>query len=349
MCFAIAAYAAYSKNENIRLQSSSGAIFTLFAENVIHENGAVYGVAMTDDCYEARFFRVTDIDSLAKLRGSKYLQAKLGDTYIQVKNDLEKGLSVLFSGTGCQVNGLKTFLGREYDNLFCIDVICHGTPSPALWRKYVKHMEDKNESKLIHVNFRCKDSSWNDFGMKEIDEHSNEVYISKDIDPFMQMFLRDYCLRPSCYKCIAKDKKCSDISIADFWGIESVAPEMCDGKGTSLILVRTKKGKKAFEQINDKIVMKTVSYEDAVKGNPAEYRSAKRPEQRDTFFIDMKMMDFSELKQKYVVKIQVPLKRRVKNAIKKIALQTPFRRLLGGVKCSGNYGLLFVLQTKGAG
>lgn len=134
-------YAAYSKDEKLRLSSSSGAIFSLLAEQVINLGGTVYGVAMSQDCTSAEFIRVDKEDALSKLRGSKYLQAKIGNAYQQVKKDLESGLTVLFSGTGCQVNGLIGFLGKKYGNLYCVDVICHGVPSPRLWEKYVQYIE----------------------------------------------------------------------------------------------------------------------------------------------------------------------------------------------------------------
>lgn len=127
--------------------------------------------------------------------------------------------------------------------------------------------------------------------MKEVldripEEMAKKLYISKDKDSFMQMFLRDYCLRPSCYECAAKKMRMSDLTIADFWGINDVAPEMNDGMGTSLILIRTDKGQESFNHISDGMKLKEVSYEAGVKGNPAEFRSCARPPQRDTFFSD---------------------------------------------------------------
>lgn len=314
--------ACISKNENVRMQSSSGGIFSLAAEEVISKKGIVYGVTMTEDCYAAEFIRVSDIKEMDKLRGSKYLQAKMGNTYENVKQDLNDGRLVLFSGTGCQINGLKGYLQKDYDNLICIDVICHGVPSPELWKVYVKYQEEKY-GKLENINFRCKDDSWIDFGMKE-----NQLYISKDKDAYMQMFLRDYCLRPSCYECIAKQKKESDITIADFWGIENVAPEMNDGKGTSLALIRTEKGKKIIDAIKDSMKIKEVEYESAVKYNPSEYSSVKRPELRNSFFTDMRSMSFDDLAGKYAAPIKVSLKARIKRKTKNI-LKRILKPILG--------------------
>ena len=345
-------YACYNKDKDIRLSSSSGAVFSSLAEYVLNKQGVVYGVAMSDDCYSAEFIRVADAGGLVWLRGSKYLQAKIGNTYKQVKSDLLAGRRVLFSGTGCQVNGLKNFLGKEYDNLLCVDVICHGAPSPALWKKYVEHKEKKIGGKLKGINFRCKDDSWTDFGMKEIlaDIPQGEVkqfYISKDKDPYMQMFLRDYCLRPSCYDCVAKKVRMADLTIADFWGVNSVAPEMNDGYGTSLVLIRTDKGVKAFEAICGEFELKEITYEDGVKGNPAEYKSCLRPPQRDTFFKDMETTEFEELEKKYAPPIKVTFKSRVKRKIKD-TIKSVVRVIRGGISITKtmDYSLRFVFDCQ---
>ena len=165
----------------------------------------------------------TDMESFFKEHGGAVLSTTFDKyCYVNVRHlprffdyskvELQAGKLVLFTGTGCQVNGLKKFLGKDYENLICMDVICHGAPSPALWREYAQYQEKKSGGKLKGINFRCKDESWTDFGMKEVleDIPENSVkrfYISKDKDPYMQMFLRDYCLRPSCYECVAKKEK----------------------------------------------------------------------------------------------------------------------------------------------
>lgn len=211
----IKVYAAYSLNEAVRIHSSSGAVFTALAEYVLCKKGIVYGVAMTNDCYSAEFVRVTDEIGLSKLRGSKYLQAKLGNTYKSIRKELIEGKLVLFSGTGCQVNGLKGFLGKEYENLLCVDVICHGVPSPKLWKVYAKYQEHQNRGKIKNINFRCKEDGCVDLKKtKDAEEklaNMINIFIPKDEDSYMQMFLKDYCLRPSCYKCVAKSIKKSDI------------------------------------------------------------------------------------------------------------------------------------------
>lgn len=329
---ALNTYACINNDEEERLRSSSGGIFSLLAKCILNQKGAVYGAAMTEDCYGAELIRVDNEKQLYRLRGSKYLQAKVGDSYIKAKLDLDNELPVLFSGTGCQINGLKLFLKKDYDNLFCVDVLCHGAPSPALWKKYVQVYETKY-GKLKSVNFRCKEDGWIDFGIKE-----DSLFISKDKDPYMQMFLNNYCLRPSCYECVAKEIKMADMTIADFWGIENILPEMNDGKGTSLVLIRSAKGAHLLKQIKSELKIKEVSYVDGVKSNQAEYKSAIRPVQRDMFFEDMNSLSFEELKHKY---LHISLIARIKKIVRLIVYRTR-TNIRGGVKPkkSNEYGIL---------
>ncbi len=325
-------YAAYYDND-IRLNSSSGGIFSLLAQQF----EIVYGVAMDEDCYGAQFVRAEN--DISSLRGSKYLQAKVGDTFKNVKKDLLEGKKVLFSGTGCQINGLKLFLNKEFDNLFCVDVICHGTPSPKLWKEYVKYQESFH-GKLTNINFRCKDDSWQNFGMRE-----DKLYISKDDDAYMRMFLRDYCLRPSCYECKAKKYKMADMTIADFWGIENVEPTLSDGKGTSLVITRTNKGQKLFDKLKDNFVWKEVKYEDAVQYNPSEFSSVNKPIKRDNFYDDLDQLSFEEMKSKYAKDIKVSLPRKIVRKLKRLIKA---KINLGRVnnRNNGNYGLLFTFKDR---
>ena len=314
-------YAAYNYNEIIRLNSSSGGIFTLLAEYVINKKGIVYGVTMSDNCYENYFIRVHNISDLSKLRGSKYIQARVGDTFKKVYNDLNSGLYVLFSGTGCQINGLKSFLQKEYENLICVDVICHGVPSQKIWKKYVEYVE-KSNGKLKSINFRSKEKSWQEFGIKE-----NELFISKDDDIFFQFFNRCYCLRPSCYQCVAKSDKRSDITIADYWGIENIIPELNDNKGISLVLIRTDNGNNLFNIVKSGCYYQETSYEDGVRENIAEYMSHDYPKQRETFYYDLDNMSIDKLAIKY---LYGPLWKRIGRKIKKFIKYLLLYKFCGG-------------------
>lgn len=197
--------------------------------------------------------------------------------------------------------------------------------------------QERKYGKLEQVNFRAKDECWKKFGMKE-----NQRYIPKGKDPFMNMFLDNFCLRPSCYTCCAKKHKLSDISIADFWGIERVAPEMNDGMGTSLIIVRTEKGQELFDKIKGAVHWQEVDYNDAIRENPAEYCSVERPSQRDSFFFDLQSQSFNYMIRKYApdikgIRVKI-LWRRVKSLMKK-----KLKKLSGGGKIENslNYGILF--------
>lgn len=297
----IKVYAAYCKKEELRLASSSGGIFSVIANYIFKKNGVVYGVVMRDDCYSAVYRRIEDENELSSLRGSKYLQAKIGDTFHQVKRDLDSGKNVLFTGTGCYINGLNTYLQKKYDNLLCMDIVCHGTPSPKLWKEYAEYQESKFQSKMICVSFRNKDKhDRNGFEVKKIDDNHNELYISRHIDPYFSMFVKNIALRPSCFECTAKYYKMSDITVADFWGIDNVDPELNDNKGISLVITRSQKGQELFDTINNEIIFKEVSYKDGVRENKAEYQSYSKPKDRDQFFVDMKKLSFEKLSKKYV-------------------------------------------------
>jgi len=211
------AYACINKDEGIRMKSSSGGIFTLLASAVIEQGGVVFGVAFDSD-FSAFHTYVEDKTELEKLRGSKYVQSRIFDTYKKVKEYLDLKRIVLFSGTPCQIGGLKTYLGKEYDNLIMQDIICHGVPSPLVWQKYITLRETKAGSKIGRTFFRHKKYGWKTYSVRF--EFSNrteyEQIFSKDL--FMRAFLANLCLRPSCYNCHFKSKEReSDITLADFW------------------------------------------------------------------------------------------------------------------------------------
>ena len=339
-------YAAYSMQLELRKKSSSGAVFSLIARNILEQNGVVYGVAMSRDLSSAEFVRAGTEEELSRLRGSKYLQAKAGKVFLRVREDLENGLTVLFTGTGCQIMGLRSFLNKDYESLYCVDVVCHGVPSPKLWREYVDYLEEKHGSRLVDVDFRCKDKGESAVAKLQPDHNKTVLYNVKDSDPYMLMFLRNYSLRPSCYECAAKTRNSADLSVADFWGINEVMRSMNDKDGVSLVIARTKKGCELFDGVKDKVVWKETSYETGVKKNSAVYSSVKRPSQRDSFFIDMEAMSFEELRTKYAVPAETPLKIKIKNAVKKTAQRVPIskiRRLSAGAM---NFGMAFTLEKK---
>ena len=295
-----AAYGVKAKDVELRLNSSSGGAFSLLAEGVLSRGGAVFGVAMAADCKSARHVMAESEGELAALRGSKYLQSDLEDTFRQVKKELEQR-PVLFSGTPCQVDGLNAYLGQGYENLLTVEVICHGVPTPKLWEKYAEYFSAQSDGEIGRVEFRNKDSGWRHFALKYQGRNSSKLRLASDGNLFMRMFLQDLCLRPSCYQCPSKGlERTADLTIADFWGIENVAPELDDDKGTSLVLAHSEKGRKTLEAVLDKTDWRRVDCAAALQGNRAMLHSAERPEKRDAFMADVDRLPFADLEKKYV-------------------------------------------------
>lgn len=311
-------YAAKIKDEKIINDSSSGGMFPLLAEEYLNNNGVVYGVAFCEDYKSVKFVRVDSKNNLNNIMRSKYLQSSMVDIYKQVRDDLIGGKKVLFSGVPCQIVGLKLFLRKEYENLLAVDVICHGTPSQALWEKYFDHLEKKYNTKIEEVNFRKKLNSNNAFGLIR-EEDKIEQYLNQHEDPYMIMFLKDICLRPSCYSCKAKElESMADLTLADLWGVQNIAPEFDDEKGTSLVLIHSEKGLDILNRVKDNCFLKQINFDDAIKFNPSYYKSAQKPVERDIFYTDINTMNFEQIQKKYCKPTKRKLITRIKRFIKRI-------------------------------
>lgn len=309
-------YAVMAKDEAVRGKSSSGGVFSLLAESFYASGGVVYGVAMDDDMKSCSMIRTSSADELHKLRGSKYLQAEVHETYLAVKNDLEAGRQVLFSGVPCQINALKLFLHREYDHLYCAEVVCHGTPSPLLWRKYVEYLEKRFNGSVRSACFRSKKTGWKKFSVA-IDGNNFHQSKTNSEDPFLVMFLRNYCLRPSCYACQAKKlESAADLTLADFWGIWIAAPEMYDDRGTSLVMIQSDKGAVLFEKIKKLTDYKEASFKEAVSYNVSYAKSCERPKQRDVFFDDLNTLPFETVIKSYcALSAKAKIKKLIRSSI----------------------------------
>lgn len=335
-------YAAYCKDDLVRSKSSSGGIFSMLAECILSDGGVVCGAAMSADCRSVSHMIIENAEELSCLRGSKYLQSDIKDTYKKIKSHLAQRRKVLFTGTPCEIVGLKRYLNCEDDLLYCMEVVCHGTPSPALWRRYVDTIKNRYNGSVRSVNFRCKDNGWRDFGISEF-AGGKRLFFSKDEDPYMRMFLTDVSLRPSCYACKAKQLKFADITVADFWGISRVAPEMNDNQGVSMVILRTKKGKALFNRVSDMLEKKEIPYEKAVHFNSAEHASVARPPERDSFYEDMYRMSFEELANKYGKPLPMTAKRALKKTVR--TLLKKLKMCAGGLMFF-EYGLEIVVDTK---
>jgi coenzyme F420-reducing hydrogenase beta subunit len=311
------AYACINNNEAIRLGSSSGGLFTLIAEQVIEGGGVVFG-ANFNEHFEVEHRCVELKEELVKLRGSKYLQSRISETYKQAKQLLKSGRKVLFTGTPCQIAGLKSYLGKSYDNLLCVDIICHGVPSPEVWKKYIDYRQAKAASAAQRISFRRKDDGWKRYSVSFLFENNTEYRQTLDKDLYMRAFLKNVCLRPSCYACEFKTiHRESDITLADFWGIQSMLPDMDDDKGTSLIFVNSQAGKAMIEQIAVKMQFKDVDINEAVKYNSAAIKSVAPNPNREKFFKELHELSFDELVKKYCTdKLSVRVKRKVKLVVR---------------------------------
>lgn len=292
--FEQSAYAAYTKDEYIHLNSSSGGIFTEIAKCIIADGGVVFGAAFDAD-FNVVHTEVETADGLEKFRGSKYVQSSINDAYSRAKNFLLQGRPVLFTGTPCQIGGLYAYLGKSYENLYTQDIICHGVPSPMVWQRYIKYRLDEMDSgDLTGVCFRSKDAGWQRFSMT-MNFDNGQMYVKTlDRDYMLRAFLKNLCLRPSCHDCSFKGKKRqSDITLADFWGVQHVLPDMYNHNGTSLVFINSKKGKDLFDRIGDNIIFKQVDADTAIAFNSAMIKSATKNPKRDKFMSEIKSGDFS--------------------------------------------------------
>lgn len=270
-----------NSNDAIRAESSSGGVFTLLAERIIEEGGVVFGARFDDSWEGVEHIGTDQANELQMFRGSKYLQSRIGDTFNEVAELLKSGRKVLFSGTPCQIAGLKRALRREYDNLFTVEVICHGVPSPLVWRNYLSTV--KGEREIESITFRNKDTGWRNYRFK-VDFKgggSHAEPMRKNI--FMRGFLYDLYLRPSCHECPAKGGSSgADMAIADFWGIERFHPEFDDDKGVNLMLLYSDK---AVELIDTLSLQTTpAKYEEGLHANPCIERSVAPPRSRAAFW-----------------------------------------------------------------
>lgn len=283
-------YAAYALDEYIRKESSSGGIFSIISNYIIELGGCIYGAAF-DDHFKLEHICVEKEDDLKLLRGSKYLQSDMNDIFFDVKSKLAQGRKVLFSGSPCQVNGLLNYVG-DNKNLLTIDFVCHGVPSPLIFTKY---LDSFNDNKISQISFRNKKYGWKTFSVAI--DYKNATRYSKILthDKYMQMFLRNIILRPSCYEC--KQKHRSDITLADYWDISKQHPNLNDDKGISKVLINTGKGKNVWQAISKNVKSVSDGY---IK--PIHQGNRTIPKNREALFNSANDYSFDELYDKYVKK-----------------------------------------------
>ena len=305
--------AAYAKDESVRLKSSSGGIFSILAERVLDDGGVVVGVSQTASTRFGHIVVENKAD-LAKLRGSKYVQADVGLVYREVRGLLKAGRKVLFSGTPCQVAGLYAVLGNAASaDLFTVDIVCHGTPSVKVFEKYVRELEKEKSALVASSRFRDKRMGWRLFSMtSSLNTISGDCFqFSKTLreDKFMRVFLQNICLNSSCADCrYGKLPRIADITLGDYWNIAKVHPQMDDNKGTSVVLLNTEHGKALFESVADKVAQCDSKVEYAIAGNPCIVRSSMPHPKRAEFFANLDKYSLDQLIKKYCP-FPSPLKR----------------------------------------
>lgn len=291
-------YAAKHEDDEIRMKSSSGGVFTLLADRIIDEGGVVFGARFNDKWEVIHDYTETK-EGLASFRGSKYVQSYIGDSYKIAESFLKSGRKVMFTGTPCQIAGLKKFLRKEYDNLLAVDFVCHGVPSPMVWRKYLEEeIADQGGAQLTGVNFRDKSIGWKNFSFvlnfskdEGTIKHNYAVSSVFTENTYMKAFLSNLSLRPSCYACPAKaGKSGADITIGDFWGIENVMSEFDDDRGVSLIYADN------INTMNIPIIGEVELQDSAaiLLSNPCILYSVEKQINRDYFYCCIRLRSFKK-------------------------------------------------------
>jgi len=282
----------------IEKNTSSGGIFPLLANSVLKENGIVVG-AMLDEQMKLKHVAIEKREELEPLKGSKYLQSNLGSIFSYIKKEVPYK-KILFVGTPCQVSGLKSFLNKEYENLICVDLICHGVVTPFLFKKYIQELEVSKKDKIVSFSFRDKSTGWDTYFVSAQFTKKKYTELQKK-NKYMKLFLANLALRESCYNCQFKiNSKSADITLGDFWQVKEFYPEMYQKEGVSAIVVHTKKGKDLFLKIKDQMNTKKCKLEEILYGNMCLSKSVTIPLQREEFLNDMKKMNTKKLAKKYV-------------------------------------------------
>jgi len=280
-------YGAQHKDEAIRKQSSSGGVFTALARGMLQSGGVVFGAAF-DEALRVEHIGAFDETELAAMRGSKYVQSDAADAMAHAASLLERGIPVLFSGTPCQVSGLKARVGKKHEEkLLTVDFVCHGVPSPGVFASYLRELEQKKGQRVVRYTFRDKRKGWKDFSAVATFEDGTEHVGQQTTEPFLYGFLQNLYLRPSCTQCtsLRGSHHVSDITIADLWGAQTLCPHHDDDSGLSLVFANTKKGRQALEAAGAQLIMFPFADTDKLlRVNPSIEIPAKAHEKRRAFF-----------------------------------------------------------------
>lgn len=285
-------YVAYHNDDQIRLKSSSGGVFYELAKWVLDKNGVVFGVVFDRD-WCPKHVSAECVEDVLPMLGSKYVQSDTKDTFNECLSYLKEKRWVLYSGTPCQITGLSKFLGKEYERLIKVDFVCHGVPSPGIWRRYLTEVLSGEISTIKEISFRDKRFGWERFSFvisgKPVHKGTPNSILLSDIhyeNPYMRGFLYDLYLRESCYRCPSKGfSSQSDITLGDFWGVHKLGMDgMNDWKGLSLVAVGTEKGRHVFNDIATGFHRNELSWQQAIMSNPNLVASQKKNKRRISKF-----------------------------------------------------------------
>ncbi len=335
-------FVAIHPDNKILRHSSSGGVFTALSEIILNSGGVVFGAGFNRN-WHVLHTKARTFDELENLRGSKYVQSRIGDVYRQVKDAL-KYQKVLFSGTPCQCAGLKHFLGGDHENLLTVDILCHGTPSPALWESYIGELDSRNE--IAHVNFRSKRSGWGT--VFEVNYFNRGHYIRKLKDNlYGRLFLNEIISRPSCHNCKFKiPYGKSDLTMGDAWGVKNFAPKMFDFRGVSLVFIHTPKGKDFFEGI--KLNSRPVSFGKATSYNPSSIIADNMDPRRESFFADFaKTADKFAVMEKYYYQEDEAIRKKVKKQ-NSTSFQKNYREIAAQIRKNFKRNILVATSTTDA-
>lgn len=304
-------YAIKHESDNVRLCSTSGGFFTALTDEMLNRGGVVYGAAFNNDMKVVHKSAVTK-DERDEIRGSKYVQSDLNSVFDQLSNDLKTGKEVIFSGTPCQTAGLINLLNtskQDYLKLIIIDIVCHGTPSPLIWKDYIKYLEESRNRKVVKYSFRDKQQGWRGYNINIEYEDGKSENNNDDSILYLNLYITNKILRPSCYKCkFANTNRPSDIMIGDYWGIEKKHKNFDDNLGVSLIYLNTKKGVNYFNEITSDLITLKSSIKDSLQMNLLH--PTLEPIDRISFWKDYEKKGFWETSRKHTRKSII---RRIKN------------------------------------
>ena len=311
-------YGAYNTNKTDIVNSSSGGIYPSLAKWIISQGGIVFGASL-DDEHKLYHIGVSTESDIQKTIGSKYFQSEIRDTYVECKKELDKGRLVLYTGTPCQVHGLKRYLGKDYDNLYTADVICHGVPSSKMFDAYIDFLEKKHNGKLVDINFRDKKRNGWSITLRYTIEYSNDkrkdYYLINKLSEYFMAFLGGYIERESCYSCpFSSMRRPGDITMGDFWGYQFKRPDLKHDEGLSLIIVNSEHGKRIVDVLHRNGVQFNAVDEECVKAseNKNLYKPTLRPEVRSVVYDELQNFGFEYIAKKYFRRTQT-LRNKAKN------------------------------------